>query len=67
MPRTQKREHFVMKTKKPHKCIRCGGEIPVGSKAEYFNSFTGDRDYVHFTHPECEHEFEKRSKNHDQS
>lgn len=61
MPRTQEREYFIRKTRKPQ------GIIPVGSHVQYFNSFTGERDYVHLTHAECDREFEKRSKNHDQS
>jgi len=40
--------HTVERTRKTHKCERCGQIIPVGSKASFRNAFTGKRCYAHY-------------------
>jgi len=39
--------HFINKTRKDHKCEKCGDVILKGSRAQYKNLFTGKRGYIH--------------------
>lgn len=45
--------HSVEKTRKEHKCERCGGIISKGKRANYKNLFTGKRGYVHESRLTC--------------
>lgn len=45
--------NFVMKTRKEHKCWRCGVIIPAGSYANFYNTFTGKREYFHANDKDC--------------
>lgn len=46
--------HFVKKTRKNHKCEKCGQIISKGSMAQYKNLFTGCRGYIHIVCPKKE-------------
>jgi len=45
--------HYVMKTRKEHRCELCRKMIPKGVQARYKNLFTGEKGYIHSI-PDCE-------------
>jgi len=50
MPRKERFPHYC-KTRKEHKCERCGNIIPRGVRVRYRNLFTGKRGYYHLICP----------------
>ena len=64
MPRTEPfpYSHYVMKTRKDHKCEMCRKLIRKGVQARWKSLFTGKRGYIHSV-PTCEQAAKKESEN----
>lgn len=63
MPRTQRYEHIIRKTRKEHICGGCKEIIKKGSSVTYKNNFDGTKTYFHSLTYICDENI-KRNKKH---